>query len=425
MTEIGSSKVQTSRSRMFWAGQSVSVVCDQGWAFIWALILVDLLRVNESWFGAANALEYVALAVIPLFVTPLFGRTNLFGIMSLLDLARMVVTLLVMAGVLLGWINLGWAILGLVVMSALAGLFQSAFYAVLPDVAGSKENLTRDNARLSVLISTGGVVMPLLAGVIAEASSPAWTMLMIGLAYGLSYVTLKIVTRSSGENDDADADDVQVDDYLLQLRRGFCVVVRDRLVGSATGLAATFNLVAGMTGTIVPVLVLKRWGLSAQFFSIYTSAATVGGILGGLVAGWIVNRVGVVRSLWCSTAAAALLFICMGMVSAMGPRGFLALIILEALVAVATVMFNVANGTLRQLVVSRDLLAQTFTTVRVVASLGSALGAALGGAVAMWGGSQVGLGIGGAIAMGGAAVAANFVRCDSRVAGGDVAETVR
>lgn len=421
MTE-GGSKIQTSRSRTFWAGQSVSVVCDQGWVFIWTLILVDLLRVNESWFGVANALEYVALAVIPLFITPLFSRANLFRIMSVLDLARAVMTLLVMAGVLFGWINLGWAILCLVVMSALAGLFQSAFYAVLPDLAGSKEELTRDNARLSVLISTGGVVMPLFVAVIAGASSSGWAMLMIGLAYGLSYVTLRAVTRFSEGNNDTDT--VQVDDYLSQLRRGFRVVVRDRLVGSATGLAATFNLVAGMAGTIIPVLVLKHWGLSAQLFSIYTSAAAVGGILGGIVAGWIVNRVGVVRSLWGSTAAAALLFICMGMVSVMGSRGFLILIVLEALTVVATVVFNVANGTLRQLVVPRDLLAQTFTTVRVVASLGSALGAALGGAVATWGGSNVGLVVGGAVAMGGASVAANVVRRDSRVVGGDIAQVL-
>lgn len=342
--------------------------------------------------------------------------------MSLLDLARAVVTLSVMASVAFGWINLGWALLSLAVMSALAGVFQTAFYAVIPEIAGTRENLTRDNARLSVLISTGAVVMPVVAAAIAQVSSLAWVILMIGLAYGLSFFTLKMVTRCFHENEGADG--VQVGGYLVQLRRGFLVVLRDRLVGSATALAVMFNLVAGMASTIIPVLVLKVWGLSAQLFSFYTSGAAAGGIVGGLLAGWVVNRLGVVRSLWWSTAIAALLFICMGLVRGVGAKGFPVLIVLEALVMVATVMFNVANGTLRQLVVPRDLLAQVFTTVRVVASSGSALGAALGGVAATWGGGYVSLVVGGLIVMVVAIITAGVVGRDGRVAGGDITQAL-
>ncbi len=414
--------MRESRSRVFWAGQAVSVVCDQGWTFIWTLGFLHVLRVSESWFGLANSLQYVALAFVPLFVSPLFGRTSLLRIMSLLDLARAVVTLSVMASVAFGWINLGWALLSLAVMSALAGVFQTAFYAVIPEIAGTRENLTRDNARLSVLISTGAVVMPVVAAAIAQVSSLAWVILMIGLAYGLSFFTLKMVTRCFHENEGADG--VQVGGYLVQLRRGFLVVLRDRLVGSATALAVMFNLVAGMASTIIPVLVLKVWGLSAQLFSFYTSGAAAGGIVGGLLAGWVVNRLGVVRSLWCSTAGAALLFICMGLVCGVGAKGFPVLIVLEALVMVATVMFNVANGTLRQLVVPRDLLAQVFTTVRVVASLGSALGAALGGVAATWGGGYVSLVVGGLIVMVVAIITAGVVGRDGRVAGGDITQAL-
>lgn len=170
-----------------------------------------------------------------------------------------------------------------------------------------------------------------------------------------------------------------------------------------------------MAATIAPVLILKHWGLSPQLFGVFSSAAAVGGILGGFVAGSVANRLGIVRSLYTSTAAAAVVFAGMGLAAAGGPACFVPLIVLEGLVAVANVVFNVANGTLRQLVVQRDLLAQTFTTVRVVAALGSAAGAALGGVVAGVGGSWIGLLAGAAIAALAALLASRTVHSDSRV----------
>ncbi len=85
-------------------------------------------------------------------------------------------------------------------------------------------------------------------------------------------------------------------------------------------------------------------------------------------------------------------------------------------------MFNVANGTLRQVVVPRELLAQTFTTVRVVAALGSAVGAALGGVIAAKGASSVGLGLGGLAVVAGAVVVWRVIQGDPRVVRGDLAE---
>ncbi len=62
------------RRFVFWGGQSLSIVCDQGWGFLWALIIVEILHASEGVFGLANALAYAALAVVPLFLTPPVSR---------------------------------------------------------------------------------------------------------------------------------------------------------------------------------------------------------------------------------------------------------------------------------------------------------------------------------------------------------------
>lgn len=210
---------------VFWGGQSLSIVCDQGWRFLWALILVEILHVSEGWFGLANALEYAALAVVPLFLTPLFRNRSLFKIMSWLDLFRSMLTVGIAAGVFFHRIDLIWAIVALVMMSSFAGLFQSAFFAVLPDVASSQEELTRDNARLSVLISTGGVVMPVVAAAMASVASPASALMLIAVAYCVSFGTLQVVAADPASAKEASSP--RVDGYLAQLARGFRVVVRD------------------------------------------------------------------------------------------------------------------------------------------------------------------------------------------------------
>nr|WP_058234361.1 MFS transporter [Devriesea agamarum] len=406
-----------SRRSVFWAGQSLSIVCDQAWAFLWALVFLQVLHVSEDLFGLANSAEYAVLAVVPLFLAPFFAGRQLIAVLSWLDLARALLTVTVAAALLFQWINVLWALSALLLMSSLAGLFHNAFYAVLPDIAGRSDVLTRDNARLSTLISTGGVVMPVIAASLATAVAPGMVLLVIAMAYLLSFLTLRAVNHDDPRQCEG-AGPAQKSSYRTQLAHGFRVVLTDRLVASATALSATFNVVEGMAATIMPILILKVWGLSSGLFAVFTSSAAVGGILGGIVAGSMTNRLGIVRSLHLSTAAAGLLFTVMGWVAAQGASAFGVLICLEALVMVVAVIFNVANGTLRQVVVPGDVLAQTFSTVRVVAALGSAVGAAAGGALASIGSGWIGLMCGGIAAGMAALLARRVLQLDRRVESG-------
>lgn len=176
--------------RLFFIGQSASQI-GNGMAPV-AIVFAVLAHGTASDVGYVLAAQTVPLVVLLLVGGVIGDRMSRRKLMLRSDVLRTT------AECALGlWILLGSPPLwGFIVLSALMGIGQAFFGPALTGIVPqmlSAENLQQGNALNGISASTGGIVGPAIAGVIVAISSPGWAILIDGLTYLVSVVSLALV----------------------------------------------------------------------------------------------------------------------------------------------------------------------------------------------------------------------------------------
>jgi MFS family permease len=173
--------------RLFFVGQATSQI-GSGMAPV-AITFAVLEHGNASDLGLVSAAGLVPVVVLLLVGGVIADRWSRRLVMLNSDLLR------TLAEVGLGaWILLGRPPLwGFMSLAAVVGVGSSIFYpamnGLIPQVI-SKANLQQGNALQSLSGSVAGVIGPALAGVIIAVSSPGWAVLIDGLTYLVSVLSL-------------------------------------------------------------------------------------------------------------------------------------------------------------------------------------------------------------------------------------------
>lgn len=176
--------------RLFFIGQSASQI-GSGMAPV-AIVFAVLAHGTASDVGYVLAAQTVPLVVLLLVGGVIGDRMSRRKLMLQSDALRTA------AECALGlWILLGRPPLwGFMALSALMGIgqafFSPALTGIIPQML-SAENLQQGNALNGISASTGGIIGPAIAGVIVAVSSPGWAILIDGLTYLVSVISLALV----------------------------------------------------------------------------------------------------------------------------------------------------------------------------------------------------------------------------------------
>lgn len=163
-------------------------------------------------------------------------------------------------------------------LSALMGVGQAFFNPSLTGIVPQmlkEENLQQGNALNGISASTGGIIGPAIAGVIVAVSSPGWAVLIDGLTYLVSVISLALV-RINWTAAEAP------EPFIVLLRQGWsefwsrtwlwAIVIEFSFVNA---LFASF-LVLG------PVVAKESLG-GATAWGLIMAAEGAGAVLGGIV----------------------------------------------------------------------------------------------------------------------------------------------
>jgi len=176
--------------RLFFVGQTASQI-GSGMAPI-AIVFAVLAHGTASDVGFVLAAETVPLVVLLLVGGVVGDRMSRRLLMLQSD------TLRTLAECALGlWVLLGSPPLwGFMTLAAIMGIGQAFFSPALTGIVPQMlkdETLQQGNALNGISASSGRIIGPAIAGVIVAASSPGWAILVDGLTYLLSVVSLALV----------------------------------------------------------------------------------------------------------------------------------------------------------------------------------------------------------------------------------------
>lgn len=358
---------------LFWAGRTASQFGDQ----ITILALPWLITDVTSSPLAVGALEAVAFAPMLLFGLPLGAfadRRSRRRSMIEADVFRMLlVASLPLVILLLGF---GAHVPHLLVIAFLIGighaLFEASAQPFLTDLVPQGE-IVRSNSRLSFTESIAEVAGPATSGVLIAGLGASGALAIDAVTFGLSAIALLMVLRVR-EHFSTDRQRMKA-----AIKEGIQVVTRQRRLRTLTMVVGGSNLGSGIVVGLIILFLKRTIELDGWETGIVYAVNGAGGIAGSVVSPRLVRRFGISRTILAGLIGGALGLSLIALTTKQS--WFVTATAGMALIGVGVVTAFIASASLRQRMVSPELLGRVTTSYRTVVNGAVALGALLGGAI--------------------------------------------
>jgi MFS family permease len=353
------------RSRASWSAVVVMLCFRTTELATWVALLVWAF--NE---GGTTATGTIALAqLIPAAIVAPVG--SVVGDRWTHRRALIVSLLLQCAGCIVTWIALGSGASFPVVcvsagfLAAALALTRPAYYAALPELTDSPEELTALNSVSTAVEGFSDFLGPAIAGLLLATVGAEWVLLsMAGVtAVGaLACVTLPAVrVIEAGESGS----------YLALLHSGLLTLVKDRSAALLTLLVGVSFAVIGMLDILAVVLALEVLNSGAGAPGLLTSAVGVGGIIGAAMSVLLIGRKRLAPAILIGAMIAGL-----PLVAASASSVLWEALVLFAAAGAGTAFLAVATRTLTQRVIAPQILTRVFGLQEAMLLAGTAIGAA-------------------------------------------------
>jgi MFS family permease len=183
--------------------------------------------------------------------------------------------------------------------SSLANFFNPARAALMPNLV-SEENLRPANSLMEVSRHIGFLVAPIAGGIIVNEFGPASIMLIDGITFGISGITVFLIKwrqpiRAAVEVTAENFRDA-VGLVLAQTREGLQSIGRERLLQLSILLGFSLNLIVAPIQVLLPLFVRDVKVAEADYLTLLVAGLLVGLILGSLAAPFTAKRIGLGRT---------------------------------------------------------------------------------------------------------------------------------
>ncbi|WP_433226613.1 MFS transporter [Microtetraspora malaysiensis] len=338
-----------------------------------ALPLVALLVLGAGPFelGLLSAAEMIGFLLFGLPAGVWVDRLRRKPILVTADVLRAVSLASIPIAALFDALTLAQLYAVAVIVSIGTAFFDVAHMSFLPSIV-TKEQLPKGMGTLESVRSLSVLFGPGLGGWLVQALTAPIAIVADAVSYMISATLLATVkakeTPSGGR---------------VSLMEGLRFVFGHRIL-RLVGLVGAMNMFTfGIWAIVQPLYLVKELGVSASGYGLMISGAGVGGLLGALVASRVIARFGHGPTMY---GAAVLLLPLYVLVAFTGPGWRLALYpIGVALISLAGVMLNVAQGSYRQAICPEALRGRMNASLRFVMwgslPLGGVVGGLLGEAV--------------------------------------------
>jgi Cyclic nucleotide-binding domain/Major Facilitator Superfamily len=236
---------------------------------------------------------------------------------------------------------------------------------------GDEEKLVEANSIWSQMDSVSFVLGPALGGVLAFLGEPQLAFLINGATFIVSAGTLLFVRIPPREAPEQKEGDEEVG-WLSETLAGFRFLFRENegVLAALTVSFVSLTFVGGGIWTLILILSEESFGLGTEGSGFLNSVYGVGGILGGLAAGYLASKIRLGPAFIWSTAASSVVFLFLGV----SPAGVLPFVILFV-VGVLDIMVDVNGTTIIQTGTPEELLGRVFGAFESVLIFAMLIGA--------------------------------------------------
>ncbi|MDQ7905176.1 MFS transporter [Phytohabitans sp. ZYX-F-186] len=287
--------------RLLWFGQGVSTIGSQITEIALPFTALVFLGASATEIGILSGLKDLAGLVLTLFAGVLVDRMRRRRLMIAADLGRFlalgIIPLLALGDIL----SMPMLYVAAFVVGCLTVVFNLAYPAFVGSLLDN-DRLINANSKLEGTEQISGIVGPGLGGVLVQVLRAPFAIAVDALSFLVSALSLSAMRHRESEDDLIRGGTGGVRGVFRDIKEGLVATFGNAHLRALAAEAATFNLFSQIVMVLFLVYANREVGLSAGVIGVVFAVGSVGGTLGALVTGKLVDRIGVGPALVGSTA---------------------------------------------------------------------------------------------------------------------------
>jgi ENTS family enterobactin (siderophore) exporter len=263
------------------ASQGISSLGD-GVSFAALPLLVLALTGSGFAMGVVGAIQTLPDLFFGMIAGAIADRSDRKRMMFVADLVRAGLTALIPLSVALDGPTMAVIVVVTAPMAVCRSFFLAGYTASVPQLVG-RSQIGRANSYFEVIFSTGFIIGPAIAGLLAASIGPGPTLAIDALSFALSSLAIALVRR------DLRAPVQRAPAPLLaDIREGVDYIVASPTLRSAIAFWALTAILLAPLVTALTVDITKDLGLEPSILGLVLAAYGVGTVVGSLIsARWI------------------------------------------------------------------------------------------------------------------------------------------
>ncbi|GAA5049006.1 MFS family permease [Thermocatellispora tengchongensis] len=365
-----------------WYGQAISSVGDYVFSTTLVLWVASVLAKGQPWGPAAVSGVLIAVGAAVLVVGPFAGvfvdRWDPLRTMLGTEVIRGAAVLLLTAvsvlpvGALPVWAWLTMIYLVVFLLNATGQFFLPARLSVIREIVTGEADRARAAGIAQATAGTAAIVGPPLAAPLLFAVGMQWALLLNAASYAVSYVAIRSARLDTrGERG---APDRPRANLLAEYTAGLRVFAGSRFLIALLTLSVIGQLGMGALNTLNVFFLTGNLHAPSHLYGYLGTAMGVGGIIGALCAGMVVQRIGARGTTWAGLIAGGALLLAYSQ-----QTGFLAGLAVLFLFMVPITMLNTAMTPLLLAAAPKEYTGRVIAVFYPVTRLSSMLAAMAAG----------------------------------------------
>lgn len=356
----------------FWSGETISKFGSSFTTFALPLLIYRLdpspiaLAISTAAFTLPNL-------IFGLQIGALTDRLDRKRVMIAADLAAALLLASVPAASAAGALTVWWIFAVIFLAATIEIFFEASEFGAIPTLV-SRDQLVTANGRIQASYAAASVLGPLSAGALV-AFLPLEDLLIIdGVTFLVSALTLSVIKRRFSETRPAAATTIRAD-----IAEGLAYVLSHPVLRNISAMMALINFIGATWFAQIILFAKREYAATDSQVALLFAGSGVGVVVCSLAAGPLRRRFS-----FGNVALGALMLGSTAILLMSLVPSYLVGLALWSLSAGLGTLFNINTGSLRQSIVPSHMLGRIITIARVLAFSSTPLGAILGGLAIQW-----------------------------------------
>jgi MFS family permease len=269
----------------FWTGETLAMFGARVTALALPLVAALTLKATPMQMGFLNAAQFAPYILITLFAGVWIDRVRRRPLMIFSNVGRTILLGFIPLSFYFGFLHMEHLYVIGFLVGTLTVLFDISYQSYLPSLV-KKDQLVEGNSKLEVSSSIAQVSGPGISGGLISIFSAPVVMFIHSFTLLISAYTLSIVRK----NEAIPEKSPKPKPIVKEIKSGLKLVYNNSYLRAISGEAATFNMFNQVTWAVVILYMTKELGISPVLLGVIMATASIGSIIGSLIANYLGNR---------------------------------------------------------------------------------------------------------------------------------------